>query len=57
MSDRADQPDLREDGQPEPAVEGGTGPGVTPGEVETPGAATTPNAPDDDDGDAEPGAN
>ena len=48
MSER--DPD-RERDEPEPAVDGGTGPGVSPGDVETPGAATTPNAPDrDDDG-------
>lgn len=35
--------------EPEPAVEGGTGPGVSPGDVETPGAATTPNAPREDE--------
>ena len=34
--------------EPEPSVDGGTGPGVTPGEVETPGAATTANEPDDE---------
>ncbi len=39
MSER----DRDDDEPPEPAVEGGTGPGVTPGDVETPGAATTPN--------------
>jgi hypothetical protein len=33
--------------EPEPGVDGGTGPGVTPGDVDTPGAATTPNLPDD----------
>jgi hypothetical protein len=38
-----------EDREPEPAVEGGEGPGVSPGDVETPGAATTPNEPDEDD--------
>jgi hypothetical protein len=37
------------DEEPEPGVDGGTGPGVTPGDVETPGAATTPNEPDEDD--------
>jgi hypothetical protein len=38
--------DEREPGEPpEPAVDGGTGPGVSPGDVETPGAATTPNEP------------
>jgi hypothetical protein len=37
-----------EGGEEEPAVEGGTGPGVSPGDVETPGAATTPNEPDED---------
>lgn len=35
----------------EPAVDGGTGPGVSPGDVETPGAATTPNEQDDDSDD------
>jgi hypothetical protein len=39
----------RSDEEPEPAVDGGTGPGVSPGDVETPGAATTPNLPDDDE--------
>ena len=38
-----------DDEQPEPVVDGGTGPGVAPGDVETPGAATTPNEPDEDD--------
>jgi hypothetical protein len=46
----------RERDQPEPGVEGGTGPGVAAGDVETPGAATTPNLPDEgDDGDASDG--
>lgn len=44
MSER-ERPD-HEDEPPEPAVEGGTGPGVSPGDVETPGAATTPNEAD-----------
>jgi hypothetical protein len=44
----------RERDEPEPGVEGGTGPGVTPGDVETPGAATTPNLPDrEETGDGE----
>ena len=34
-----------EDEPADPSVEGGTGPGVSPGDVETPGAATTPNEP------------
>ena len=38
--------------EPKPAVDGGTGPGVSPGDVETPGAATTPNEEDDDSGDS-----
>jgi hypothetical protein len=38
----------KDEEEPKPAVEGGTGPGVTPGDVETPGAATTPNEPEDD---------
>jgi hypothetical protein len=37
-----------DDEEPEPGVDGGSGPGVTPGDVETPGAATTPNQPDED---------
>jgi hypothetical protein len=36
-----------DDEEPEPSVDGGSGPGVTPGDVETPGAATTPNQPDE----------
>lgn len=44
MSERRDDQE-----KPEPAVDGGTGPGVTPGDVETPGAATTPNEPDEDE--------
>ena len=39
--------------EPEPGVDGGTGPGLTPGDVETPGAATTPNEPDRDEDDDE----
>jgi len=35
--------------EPEPGVEGGTGPGVAPGDVETPGAATTPNEPGEEE--------
>jgi hypothetical protein len=45
----SDRPERDGDGEPEPGVNGGTGPGVTPGDVETPGAATTPNAPDEED--------
>jgi hypothetical protein len=37
--------------EPKPGVDGGTGPGVSSGDVETPGAATTPNEPDEDDED------
>jgi hypothetical protein len=37
----------------DPSVDGGTGPGVAPGDVETPGAATTPNDPDEDEQDDE----
>ena len=48
MSER-ERPDREE--TPDPAVDGGTGPGVSPGDVETPGAATTPNEPDRDDED------
>ena len=43
----------KEDGPPEPGVHGGTGPGVSEGDVETPGAATPPNEPDEDEGDDE----
>ena len=45
MSER-ERPDRDGEDRPEPAVDGGTGPGVSPGDVETPGAATTPNEPD-----------
>jgi hypothetical protein len=38
---------------PEPGVHGGEGPGVTEGDVETPGAATTANEPDDEDGEGD----
>jgi hypothetical protein len=48
VSERPDH-DAGDDDAPEPGVDGGTGPGVTPGDVETPGAATTPNAPDEDE--------
>jgi hypothetical protein len=41
----------KEDTPPEPGTHGGTGPGVSSGDVETPGAATTPNEPDDDEAD------
>jgi hypothetical protein len=44
MSEREHQEE-----EPEPAVEGGTGPGISPGDVETPGAATTPNEPGEDE--------
>ena len=55
MSEREDE----DDGTPEPGIDGGTGPGVTPGDVETPGAATTPNEPDpgpEGEREPEPGA-
>ena len=41
----------QQDKPPEPGVHGGDGPGVSSGDVETPGAATTPNESDDDDAD------
>ena len=47
MIERDDDP--REE-PAEPAVDGGTGPGVTPGDAETPGAATTANEPERDAG-------
>jgi hypothetical protein len=47
MSDEHEEKDK----PPEPGVHGGTGPGVSEGDVETPGAATTPNEPDDEDDD------
>ena len=51
MSERdgGDRGDRGEADQPEAGVDGGTGPGVTEGDVETPGAATTANLPDDSD--------
>jgi hypothetical protein len=47
--DREHDPGPGHEDEPEPMEEGGTGPGVTPGDVETPGAATTANEPEDDE--------
>jgi hypothetical protein len=44
MSDEHEEKDK----PPEPGVHGESGPGVSEGDVETPGAATTPNEQDDD---------
>ena len=45
MSERDRRAREDDDEPPEPAVDGGTRPGVSPRDVETPGAATTPNEP------------
>jgi hypothetical protein len=51
MNDEENQGNRPEDGPPEPGTHGGDGPGVSTGDVETPGAATTPNEKDSDDED------